>query len=231
MAKKIITNDLTNSKVRKELYDFNQAIKSVYNGYRIMDNIATPMSMAAIKSRPLFDKSFFVHKPYEEPFTFFDKSIVYPEELNKALKDKCTEYDFDDMYHHLIGKDKKGDTLDYIVSIPMTDFQIEDSANYGGLNTFRELYHSDKCIAEYIISGKDSEELLDYEVIDRVIGQYKGEDIRLIASKELFPMIKRVDEIVIFVYRNKSLPKGVYEIIVKSTAEAWTFYSIHHILC
>ena len=221
---------IDNSKVRNEIYSFNQAVKQVYDGYRFTsDGIIVPSSVEAIKAPTVFDKSIFFHSKYETPFPFLEESVIYPDELNKALKDKCTEYSIMNGKHYLKGNDKSGKELIYETGAPMTDFQKKDTPNYKGLLEFYKLSDIEP-ISTYTLTDDDTEKILAYEVLEKDIGEYEGNPIHIIVSKELFPVIKKVDMISICVYIYDGLPPNIYEISIKSIAPTWNFYSMHYIL-
>ena len=221
---------IDNSKVRNEIYAFNQAVKQVYEGYRfISDGIVIPSSPEAIKAPNIFSKSVFFHSKYEVPFPFLEDSVIYPEELNKALKDKCTEYSIKDGIHYLSGTNKKGKVLEYTTGAPLTEFQKNDSPNFKGLIEFYNLSSIEPFLT-YTLTDEDIEDLLAYKVLEKDIGEYEGKPVHIIVSKELFPVIKKVDMISIAVYMYEGLPPNVYEILIKSTAPTWNFYSMHYLL-
>jgi hypothetical protein len=228
--KKQVSTWIDNTKVRNEIYSFNQAVKQVYNGYRFTsDGIVIPSSVEAIKSPQVFNKSLFVHFKYANPFPFLEDSVIYPEELNKALKDKCTDYSIRDGVHYLSGTNKAGDKLEYATGAPMTEFQKEDTSNYRGLAEFHKLTRMN-AVLEYSLDGEDISTLLEYKVLDKDIGMYKKKPVHIIVSKEIFPVIKKADCINISVYDYNEVPDGVYEILISSCAATWSFYSIHYIL-
>ena len=162
--KKVASNWIDSAKVRKEMYDFNQAIRNVFIGYRYIDGMVIPIAMAAIKNRNIFARSLFFHTKYPEPFPFLEDSIVYPEPLAKALKDKCTEYQLRDGVHCLSGKSKDGKELNYQIGTPMTENQKEDSSNYTGLVNFYKL-HETESLGSYTLTDEDIKLILDYKVL------------------------------------------------------------------
>ena len=227
--KKVASNWIDSAKVRKEMYDFNQAIRNVFIGYRYIDGMVIPIAMAAIKNRNIFARSLFFHTKYPEPFPFLEDSIVYPEPLAKALKDKCTEYQLRDGVHCLSGKSKDGKELNYQIGTPMTENQKEDSSNYTGLVNFYKL-HETESLGSYTLTDDDMKLILDYKVLEVDIAEYNGKPVHFIASKELFPVIKKVDNITINVYKNDRTPNDIFEILIASNAPTWTFYSMHYLL-
>ena len=226
MAKKPDSTWIDSAKVRKDIYDFNQAVKAVYTAYRWHDGMVIPMSMDCIKSSPLFINSMFIHGRYEHPFPFLEDSVIDPEGLNKALKAKCTDYSIRDNVHYLSAVDKEGKLVEESTGTTMTEFQISDMAHYPGIVKMYEL-SKESPVAEYNLTEDDIATLNDGQVFEKQIDN----NINLIVYKELFPVIKKVDSINISLFDKKDLPKNVYCMRIKSNASTWTFYSMHHILC
>jgi hypothetical protein len=153
------------------------------------------------------------------------------DEMNNALK-TAGKYSMKDVdgNHVLHIVKKSGEEFDFNVSVPMTRFQVEDIDNYPGLKKFKRTMDRE-AIVTYTLSQEDIDALLAYESLEKVIGEYNGKDIRIIVAKELFPVIKKVDSICIRVYEPIDLPEGVFDIMVASNSEDWSFYSMHNILC
>ena len=108
MAKKekVIDTWLTNSKMRNKIYDFNQAVKKVYELYRITNGIAMPATHEMLKSGLLFAKSLFTIE-IPEGYDFLKDVVINPDNLNLAMKNKCTVYERKDNRHILKNPDKQ----------------------------------------------------------------------------------------------------------------------------
>ena len=212
---------IDNSKVRKELYDFNQAVKSVYTQFRYSGGITVPLTMSSISTRPLFDKSFFVRRGTH--FSFLENCAVDVIELNNALKDKATKYERKNGINFLSGKNR------YEIGREMSDSQIQDISNNPGLKEFKFI-HDIEPINVYHLTEEDIENITEYRVTDRVIARCGDDDVNMIMAKEIFPMVKKTNSISITTYYIEGLPKGVYEILICSDAPTWKFLSMHKIL-
>lgn len=215
---------IDNPKVRKELYDFNQAIKSVYTQFRYCGGIVVPLTMDSISTRPLFNESFFIR--HGKHFDFLENSAVDVDELNNALKDKATNYEEKNGINYLCGKNR------FEIGRKMSESQILDIKNYRGLKAF-EFYYDIEPLGFYKLTEQDFEDIIEYRVTDKVIAHSYDEkpiDINMIMAKEIFPMVKRTNDISITTYYIEGLPKGVYVILICSKAETWEFYSFHKIL-
>jgi hypothetical protein len=224
---KIVSNWIDAPKVRKEIYEFNQAVKQVYTHYAYLENgIAVPMTMNCIKSRPLMEKSFFTRTA--ECFTFMKNSVVDVEELNKALKEKCYLYGFNDKT-----KDNMLSNADisitHTLGRALTQNQIDDIENCPGLVQYK-MCSTMTPILKYKLMIDDIAHINNYEAIDLMLGEYKGVEVSLTAVKELFPMSKKVLDIFVYVYEMENLPENTFGIMISSFGKTWTFYSCHTIL-
>ena len=213
------SNWIDNPKIRKELYDFNQAVKQVYELYRYSDGIVTPITLNAVKNKQLFTNSVFFRTASH--FDFINNCAVNPVELNNALKDKCYNMNFnEDTWKFSLGK--------YQVSVLMHPDQISDMRKFPGLVSFTNFMDND-IVAMYSLTDEDINRLLNYDVMTLTVGSYKGRDIKLIVTKELFPVIKKVHTITMTFYPNKEL-EDVFNFTVKSCADTWSFSSQHHMI-
>ena len=223
MASKNDSTWLDNIKIRTEIYNFNMAVKNVYSNFRSDKGIIIPLTMDCVKSRPLFDKSFFIRNGGAN-FDFMNSTGVDCEELNIALKTKAFEYSKKGKEHYLSKEDSK-----HLISVDMSDEQIDEMTKYEGLLEFESLKEI-KPIGSYTINLEDIGLLSLYHVITRDIAKDGNVKVPLIMTKELFPMLKRVDSIVIETYKLPDLPKSIYQILIRSEAKSWVFYSLHKII-
>ena len=227
---KNVSTWIDNAKVRKEIYDFNQAVKQVYSHYIYTeDGMAIPMMMKCIKSRPLMDKSFFTRTG--ECFPFIKNAAVDVELLNRALKEKCYvhSYEEESRANVLSQASVEEDKASYKVSYQLLPNQLEDIPNHPGLEMFTR-YSQMTPIIRYKLSLENIARLINYEAIDILLGMHEGTEITLTMAKELVPMIKRTEDISILVYDQDELPPSTYGIMIVSVGPSWTFYSIHVIL-
>jgi hypothetical protein len=218
---KVVSDWIDNTKLRKPLYDFNQAVKLVYTDYRFIDGLVIPLWMKTIKTPVLFKKSMFYW--HGTKWKFIENGAVDAEALNKALKNKG--YDFREEGDKRILKSQK-DGEEYVVSIKLTQAQIEDSGYYPGLSEVNSALKEEH-IGVYELTEEDIANLLDYQSVDKIIANDDGIDVKLIMLKENFPMLKKADKIAIFV--NKTKLDGVYRIVIKSSTDNWSFMSVHDI--
>ena len=223
MASKNDSNWLDNTKVRTELYNFVQAIKSVYSHFRYDDGITIPLTMECIKSRPLFDNSFFIRTGGTH-FDMLQKAAVDADELNVAIKTKAFEYKKIGNKHLLC---KEG--TEHVISVDMNEDQLDDMKNYKALLEYRSLRDIEP-IGSYTLDLEDIGLLSLYHVVTRDIAKDGNKVIPLIMTKELFPMLKRAEAIIIDVYKTDDLPNNIYEIVIRSQTKTWTFNSIHKII-
>ena len=222
MPKKVQSDWLDNSKLRKPLYEFNQAIKQVYTEYRFLDSLVIPLFMNSIKNKTLFKKSLFHWRG--KKWDFLNNCAVDPEGLNKALKNKGYLYREDGTEKYL--KSLK-DGEEYFISTELSEKQIEDSGSYIGMTELRRI-RENEAIGGYILSPKDIKALIEYQSIERIIANDDGIDVKMIMLKEVFPMIKKADTINITVYKTEL--ENVYDIVIESITENWSFVSAHSIV-
>jgi hypothetical protein len=223
MAVKNDSNWLDNSKIRNELSAFNMAVKNVYTHFRSDEGLIIPLTMDCIRVRPVFDKSFFMRTGGTH-FEFLDKTGVDCEELNIALKTKAYDYKKKDDKHYLCKDDSE-----HMISVDMKPNQLEDMKHYKGLLEYRELVKNTP-VGSYELTLEDIGLLSLYHVVTRDIAEYKGIKVHLIMTKELFPMLKRVNSIIIDTYKTEGLPENIYAILIRSDAKTWSFNSIHKII-
>lgn len=229
IAKKVVSTWIDNSKLRKEIYDFNQAAKSVFYGYKYIDGIAIPIDINAIRNPTLFSNAFFV-RPDETQWEFINNCAVDPESLNTALKTKSYTHEYLNGVHYLHreGEDKKAWCR---VGNRLTDDDlIESLANHKGLKNFKTLDSTDP-VGTYKLSSEMREKIIGYQMFDDIIANDGGINVNLLIGKEIFPMIKRTEDISITTYRHETkCAEGIYTILIRSVLPTWTFYSIHAIL-
>ena len=215
-------------KVRKKVQDFNRMIGQVYTEYRCIDGLIIPLVMDNIKSRPLFDNSFFtsVDESCIEP-PFINKCVVDSDNFNKALQPKVKCYTFEDRKdgNYLVNKNDE----EFKIGLKLRDEDIQDSFNYTALKTFKQLEYLDP-INIYNLTEGDMNEIASYNVINRLIGSYRGRDVNLIMLKELFPLVKKAESISISSYKNTDLPDNIFTLSIISTTPVCVFTSIHHIV-
>ena len=220
---KIKSNWIDNPAYRKELYNFNQAVKSIFTMYRYLDGIVLPMTLDNVKTTPLFDRSFFIRNNATH-WDFMNNSIVNPEELNKALKEKC--------YIHKVINDTHiltDDTNDHEVGRSLDKFAIEDSKHHPGLKRFHLLKEIEP-LGSYKLNDYDCDKLVNYDLIDRIIAIDNDHKVRATLSKQIFPMIKKSDITILTYPKIEGIDELIYEMVIVSKTEPWSFYSIHHIL-
>lgn len=220
MAKKEQSDWLDNSKLRKPLYEFNQAIKQVYTDYRYINKMVIPLCMDSIKNQTLFKRSLFYWSGKE--WDFLTDCAVDPESLNKALNTKGYDYHKEDGNHYLTSQ-KTGD--EYLVSTDLTKEQINDSGSYLGITALKNIHDSRKLINTYVLTQEDIEELLKYKSLERVIAVDNDVEVKMIMLKEIFPMIKKTNNIKIDVYG--MVLEHVNDIVIHSCSENWVFTSAH----
>jgi hypothetical protein len=220
---KQIDNWITNAKVRKRLYNFNQAVKSVYEAYRFVDGLAVPLTIDSVKNQQLFSKSVFIW--FGERWSFMERGAIDPDELNKALNNKGYTVDPDN-YRTLIS-DKDG--TKYQVSLDLSDEQVEDIAHYSGLKELHKIKNEEPCF-QYVLSENDMERIIAYESVETTIESDDGE-VKFIMLKENFPLIKKVETISVTGYRTEN--PDIYKILISSKSKdpgSWEFDSVHYLL-
>lgn len=222
------SNWLEVPKIRKKIQDFNRMIGQVYTEYRCIDGLIIPLVMDNIKSRPLFDNSFFTSSDencIESPF--INKCVVDSDSFNKALQPKVKAYTFEDREdgHYLVNKNED----EFKIGVKLKDEDIQDSFNYIALKKFKQLDDLEP-IDVYNLTEEDMNQIKSYNVINRTIGSYEGKDVNLIMLKELFPLVKKAESISISSYKNTSLPDSIFTLSIISTTQVCVFTSIHHIV-
>jgi hypothetical protein len=222
MAKKVQSDWLDNSKLRKPLYEFNQAVKLVYTEYRFIDGLVIPLCMKSIKNPTLFKKSIFHWRG--KIWEFLNNCAIDPEGLNKALKNKGYIHRVDETEHYL--RSTKDDE-EYFISTELSDVQIEDSGSYIGMTELIRV-RANECIGSYVLSDKDVKMLLEYQSLERVVALDGDVEVKMIMLKEIFPMLKKASDITVSVYQTSM--DNVYDIVIESVSEYWTFTSIHSIV-
>lgn len=222
---KVVSDYIDNTKVRLELYNFNQAVKQVFSYYRCLENgIVVPTETSVIRNMPLMSKSFFIRNA--KIFDFMKNAAISTVNLNLALKTKCYTYEFREPNRNmLIGPDDK----EVEVSIQMTQSQIDDVENHKGLKYFRDFADKEP-LAMYELSLDDISELADNAILTRIIGDVGEDRIHIIMTRDLIPMVKRCHPITIRVYAEEGLPPHIYPIMIVSESQTWTFYTIQHIV-
>ena len=73
------------------------------------------------------------------------------------------------------------------------------------------------------------ETLLDYGVMKICIGSCNGNDVNLVITKNLFPAIKKADEISIYAKLHNEEEK-TYKFVIVSNSLEWCFYSFHRLI-
>ena len=214
---------ISDTKIRKELYDFNQMAKNIYNFYLYMDGVIVPDSLDNIKTLKLFKNSLFVRNA--EHYSFMNNCLIDPIMLNKALQDKCYSSKYDGIDSILYG-----DKSSYTIGVQLSEFQKENSKLNPGVQLLKKL-DINNYINEYLLNNQDKESLLNYETISLVIGKFKKDDIILILTKSLVPALKKANDIVIYskpyITQHSS---NIFDILIVSKADTWTFYSNHKII-
>jgi hypothetical protein len=211
---------INNKKVIDVLTEFNRLVKSVYEFYYLENGIVIPGKMEDIKEPLVFSESLFIW--HGGNIDFLNGRIIDPDMLNKALNDKAYQLADNDGEIYLSGG-KSNDK--YLVACNVTDEQKDDKRKYRGvkLSEFDPLSYD-----EYIMTPDVKERLTDYETIDLVIGENRREEVHLICTLKLFPCIKKAKRIRIY---NKPLGRDrLYNIVIVSTGNDWSFYSNHVIL-
>ena len=210
--------------IKSSIYDMNMVLKGVYDHYCYNKGVIVPSDMNSIKNPELFSNSVMIHK---EPVAFLDGAMIDPVELSKGIQKTGVVRIFEsDSTKERVIVTKKDEMFKYGVS--MDEFQLEDIEKYPGLKTVRN------CIPdEYPITWTMDEatktDLLEYRVPCICLGEFNGEEVNLIAAVKLFPAIKKADAITI--YAMPIIAKDrIYEILIVSTGNQWSFYSVHRIV-
>jgi hypothetical protein len=221
---KEINNWISNAKVRKRLYDFNQAVKTVYKAYSFVNGLAVPIMMDAIKNPNLFSKSIFIW--FGDRWPFMERGAVDPEELNKALNNKGFKVSPDN--HRELISEKDG--TKYKVSINLTEQQIDDIAHYSGVKELHTIEQEDPVFL-HVLSEEDIARIIAHESVETSIKSNDGNIVKFIMLKENFPLIKKASFISITGYQTKD--PEIYKILITSKSKdigSWEFDSIHYIL-
>lgn len=216
---------LSNAKTRTKLYDLNQLIRKVFNGYRYIklnSNIILPLTMDSVKSRPIYDNAFFIYK--EDIFDFLDNTAINGDILNSALKDKADDIIVENNNIILEKKER------YNIGSKLNDFQMNDSLKHKGLVLYNSLEDSD-FISNYILSDMDIESILNYNVLLNIIGYDDKIPIEFVMTKEIFPFIKKATNTTISIYHyNNKTKEYIYKLLINSKYESlWEFINIIHI--
>lgn len=222
---KVQSDWIDNTKLRKSIYNFNQAVKSVYEAYRLVDGLAVPLMMDAIKAPTLFKKSLFIWQG--KRWDFINNGAVDPEELNKALNNKGYEFKTDGKQRILISEK---DGTKYNVSIELTPEQVNDIANYPGMEEIHALKNEEP-VFHFDIDELEAIDIIDGKSIEKEIETTEDNIVKFILLKELFPMIKRASRIDIFGYKTDD--PNIYKVLIVSKSKEdsdWEFDSVHYIL-
>lgn len=216
---------LSNAKNRTKLYDLNQLIRKVFNGYRYIklnSNIILPLTMDSVRSRPIYDNAFFIYK--EDIFDFLDNTAINGDILNRALKDKADDIIIANNNIILEKKER------YNIGSKLNEFQMNDSLKHKGLVLYNSLEDSD-FISNYILSDIDIESILNYNVLLNIIGYDDKIPIELVMTKEIFPFIKKATSTTISIYHyNNKTKEHIYKLLINSKYESlWEFINIIHI--
>ena len=215
-------------KVRKKIQDFNRMIKQVYTEYRCVNGLIIPLVMDNIKSRPLFDKSFFTSK--DEDFIkcpFINECAVDSDNFNKAMQPKVKCFTFKEKDESNYLTNDNGDEI--LIGMKLKESDIKDSFNYMALDSFHKLKELDP-VDMYTLSEYDKKAISEYDILDKIIGRYGNMDVNLIMAKELFPLVKKADTITVFSYKDTSLPDNIFTISIISVTDVCVFTSIHSIV-
>ena len=222
------SNWLEVPKIRKKIQGLNRMIGSVYTEYRCIDGLIIPLVMDNIKSRPLFNNSFFTSSDEDcIKSPFMDKCAVDQDNLNKALqpKVKCYKYENREDGNYLVNKSED----EFKIGVKLENSDIQDSFNYSAIKSFKNLDNLEP-IDVYDLTEEDFDKIISYNVLNKVIGSYGGIDVNLIMIKELFPLVKKADSISISSYKNIALPDNIFTISIISKTPVCIFTSIHHIV-
>ena len=210
-------------KIRNRVKSMNMAIRSVYNNYRVFkfgdEKYIIPNSLDDIKSRPLFDTSYF--KYYGEGVDYLENTIVDSSSLNEALKSRYDESLIIKSGYFL--RSKEGS---FKVSEKMDESRIQSSYQMPSIGKIQSVQKSDFMVS-YRLSAETTQKLISYKVIEMRVFEL-DDRLPLILAKEIFPMIKKASEIKIYLYITER--RDIFKIIIESKAEDWTFYSMHHVL-
>ena len=215
---------IDNSKIRKELYDFNQSVKGVYDCYRYLESgIVIPHGMSNLKNSQLFSRSLFIRKA--DDFGFLKNTVVNPTNLNVALKNKMYSLKSESGNHSL-----SNDSDSLVVSVDLPEKDISDSANYRAIKFFTD-NKVENYPYQYTLTDDDRKRMIEYQVVTLILGHDDeiDSDVKLITTKELFPIIKKANSISIFTTL-ASRDMGTYTIAIVSQTNTWTFYSAHVLL-
>ena len=217
---------LSNKQYRTDLYDLNQLIKKIFNGYRYINqngyNIILPLTMNSVKSRPIYDNSFFIYR--NNIYNFLDNSAIDGEVLNNALKDKADSVIIENDKIIFEKKEK------YNIGKKLTDIEISDSFKHPGFMLYMNV-NEDKYISQYKLTNKDIRSLLNYEVLLNIIGYDGRIEIELVMTKEIFPFIKKASDTYIDIYKyNANTKEKIYELIITSKYNnIWLFINTIYI--
>ena len=213
-------NILKEKQSRERYYDLNQVVKNVYKYYMYIDGVIIPSDMRVIKYPSIFANSVFTDWPKN---TFLNRCMISPSDLSMALKRKPLDIYEKDNQRTIVND--KGESFNYGVTID--EFQYEDSKNYIGLMSMKDLNLKDWPIY-WQMDDTTKEEILDYRVPNIVLGIHNGNPINLLGASKLFPCIKKAS-IEIYAKEHKTI-KNVYDILIVSTGDEWRFYSFHQII-
>ena len=204
-------------KVKKMVYDFNQIAKNIYNEYIYSGFVAMPLNSHSVKTPELFSNSILVSNEIDLPF--MNDTVIDPVVLNVAIKDtKIHSYTNRDGFNYIISND-----TDYCVSRDLLDAEkasVRDLRTFLGINNYTN---------SYTLSEEEKNRLINYEVMEFIIGNDNNKDIKFIATVKLFPAIKKANNIIIY-SKSYNREENIYTVLVCSLADKWSLYTVHFIL-
>lgn len=209
---------------RDMILDLNTILKNMYKYYISSDKIMVPSDMDSILTPTVFNRSVVVTELGEQ-YDFLKNTIVDPEFLNKALRNKYYDLILENNTYYLA--DAMGDK--YLISKQITAKNIQDMSFYKGLSDLNEMDVKEYPI-QYTMDSELKESLLNYDVPIVTLGNYEGIDVNMIMTIKLFPAIKKADNIS-FLVKPYSLDKdNIFDVCIISKADAWTLYTMHRII-
>ena len=232
---KLTSGWIDNTKIRNRLYDFNQSVRKVYNCYRYIGPdsngraLILPLTPNSIKSRPLYNNTFFLR--YDEHFPFLNNCAIDDDNLNNALKKKAYEYEKHEDGNWLI----KDDENQFKVSLALKEDQIVDCSNYPAFEAFDSMMNDGKnYLGQYVLTAEDINNLVDYKVLTKEIATDNGVPVEFVMAKEIFPVIGKADLIKIHTARaNITEDEGkdkIYRICIQCDSEAgWSLFMLNYI--
>lgn len=230
MKRESIYMDLESAKGRKRITDINMVAKTIFKKYAVVNNICIALDEKYYEHKVLHKDAIVIIKDNVPNYPFLDMVEFDANEFNKALRNRCKNYSFENE-KLVLSKGKMPDI--YKVGDKISEDVVENTfMKLSAFKTYERFATTfDSFTNEWIMDSESKEVLLKHGAPKFIIGKTKeGDGIKLKCHHRVFPAIKKAESIRIYSKLLNPDNNDLYEIFIVSEADDWRMITRHVIV-